>query len=113
MSHYLVELYSPSPAWEILSDDHRRVFLDGIAKGMAELGTLGIEMLTLSEVASDVPRSTHHRFVGIWRFPDATARDALLQGIHDSGWYRYFHHVNAATQEGELGEHLNTLASYR
>ncbi|WP_319000654.1 DUF6616 family protein [Burkholderia cepacia] len=52
---YLVELYSPSPAWEILSDDHRRVFLDGIAKGMAELGTLGIEMLTLSEVAPRRP----------------------------------------------------------
>ncbi|KVW11344.1 hypothetical protein WK91_26190 [Burkholderia cepacia] len=73
MSHYLVELYSPSPAWEILSDDHRRVFLDGIAKGMAELGTLGIEMLTLSEVASDVPRSTHHRFVGTVELQTAPA----------------------------------------
>ncbi|MBU9688844.1 hypothetical protein KTF23_03120 [Burkholderia multivorans] len=113
MSHYLVELYSPSPGWEILSDDHRRVFLDGIAKGVAELGTPGIEMLTLGEVASDVPRSTHHRFVGIWRFPDAAARDALLQDIHDRGWYRYFHHVNAATQAGGPGEHLYTLASYR
>lgn len=113
MSHYLVELYSPSPDWEILSDDHRRAFIDGIAKDMTELGKLGVEMLTLSEVDPDVPRSTHHRFVGIWRFPDATARDALLQGIHDSGWYRYFHHVNAATRTGELGEHLHALTSYR
>ncbi|AUZ55559.1 hypothetical protein B1L07_11225 [Stenotrophomonas acidaminiphila] len=41
----------------------------------------------------------------------AGARDALLAGIHASGWYTYFDHINAASDEGGFATHLQQLAA--
>ena len=112
MTHYLVELYSPNARWAELSSDQRRAFIDGIKTGMAALSTLGIELLTLGETARSVDHSSEHQFLGIWRFPDAAARDALLAGFLASSWYEYFDHINAASPGGDLEQHLTTLMSW-
>ncbi|WP_420897131.1 DUF6616 family protein, partial [Chromobacterium haemolyticum] len=46
MAHYLVELYSPKPAWLALSFLHRTDFLDQIKTNMEALPGLGIQLLT-------------------------------------------------------------------
>lgn len=111
MSHYLVELYSPNAAWTALSHDARETFLTAVGAGMAGLAAHGVEVLALGEVDPGTAHASGHRFVGIWRFADAGARDALLAGIAASGWYDHFDHVNAATAGGDFASHLAALAS--
>lgn len=78
MPHYLVELYTPNAAWRGLSPEHRQQFISGIQAAMGGLAGSGIELLTLAETDTAVDHTTSHRFLGIWRFPDAQARNALL-----------------------------------
>ncbi|MET3918602.1 hypothetical protein ABID97_005433 [Variovorax sp. OAS795] len=111
MTQYLVELYSPNARWTEQSSDQRKAFVDGIKNGMAGLATLGIEALALGEIDRTVDHSGKHRFLGIWRFPNLAARDALLAGILASGWYDYFDHINAASSGGNLEPHLTDLMS--
>lgn len=111
MSHYLVELYTPNAAWRALPADSRQQFLGSIQAAMGGLSSLGIEVLALSETDSRIDHASEHRFLGIWRFPDPQARDALLAGIKASGWYDYFDHVNAACGAGGLATHLAALAT--
>jgi len=111
MSHYLVELYSPKPGWLALPAAQRSQFLDGIKAGMSGLGELGVEILMLGQTEPDIDQASGHRFLGIWRFPDAKARDALLAGIKASGWYDHFEHVNAAGGGGDFSSHLAELAN--
>lgn len=111
MSHYLVELYTPNAAWKALPIEQRRQFLGNIGSAMSGLSNLGVEVLALAETESGIDQSSEHRFLGIWRFPDQQARDALLAGIKASGWYDYFDHVNAASNTGGFEPHLAALAA--
>jgi hypothetical protein len=109
MSQYLVELYSPNARWQALSAAQRTQFLGGIQSAMGALSALGVEVLALDDADPRIDRATGHRFVGIWRFPDQQARDALLAGIKASGWYDYFDHVNAACGAGGFASHVAAL----
>lgn len=111
MSHYLVELYTPNSAWLALSAEQRQHFLGGIGLALNQLSSLGVEVLSLAETDSNIDQGTAHTFLGIWRFPDQAARDALLTGIKASGWYDYFDHVNAASTQGSADIHLAALAA--
>ncbi|MDP9972960.1 DUF6616 family protein [Variovorax paradoxus] len=111
MSHYLVELYSPKPGWLALPAVQRSQFLDGIKAGMGGLGELGVEILMLGQTEPGIDQASGHRFLGIWRLPDARARDALLAGIKASGWYDHFEHVNAAGAGSDFSSHLAELAN--
>ncbi len=111
MPHYLIELYTPKPAWLALPAQQRQQFLEGIRSGMGGLSSLGVEVLALGETEPDIDHASAHRFLGIWRCPGAQARDALLAGIGASGWYGYFDHVNAASAGGDFAAHLAALAS--
>ncbi len=111
MPHYLVELYTPNAAWEALPVEQRQQFLGNIGNAMGGLSRLGVEVLALAETESGIDQSSEHRFLGIWRFPDQQARDALLAGIKASGWYDYFDHVNAAGNAGSFEHHLAALAT--
>ena len=110
MSHYLVELYTPKPAWLDLPALERSRYLAGIQDGMRGLSGLGIEILALCRTESGIDQASEHRFLGIWRCPDAQARAALLAGIKALGWYDYFDHINAAGSSGDLAAHLAELA---
>ncbi|MEN5060173.1 DUF6616 family protein [Luteimonas sp. TWI1416] len=111
MAHYLVELYSANAAWRALPTANRERFLAGVHAGMGGLSSLGIEVLALGEADADIDHASGHRYLGVWRFPNTTARDVLLAGIRDSGWYDYFDHVNAACDAGGLADHLAVLAT--
>ena len=111
MSHYLVELYTPNSAWLALSAVQRQRFLGDIGLALGHLSRLGVEALSLAETDANIDQGTTHKFLGIWRFPDQNARDALLAGIKASGWYDYFDHVNAASTEGGADIHLAALAA--
>lgn len=111
MPHYLVELYTSNADWKALTSEQRQQFLDAIGTAMGDLSSMGVEVLTLTEIEPDIDRGSEHRFLGIWRFPNAQARDALLAGIKASGWYGYFDHVNAAGAEGDFARHLGVLAN--
>ncbi|WP_434641308.1 DUF6616 family protein [Klebsiella sp. I138] len=77
---------------------------------MGSLAQGGIELLTLAETDTTIDNAAAHRFLGIWRFPDAQARDAQLAGIAASGWYGYVDHINAAAETGNMQQHLHALA---
>ncbi|MTH46056.1 DUF6616 family protein [Intestinirhabdus alba] len=109
MSYYLIELYTPNAQWKALTAEQRRSFLEGIGGAMEGLASLGVELLTLTETEPGLDNSTGHRFLGIWCFPDAQVRDALLAGIKASGWYDYFDHLNAAGADGDFVSHLRAL----
>ncbi|MDR0215132.1 MAG: hypothetical protein LBJ15_14140 [Comamonas sp.] len=111
MSHYLVELYTPNAAWLALPAEPRQRFLGGIGLALGQLSSLGIEVLSLAETDPNLDQGSSHQFLGIWRFPDQNARDALLAGIKASGWYDYFDHVNAASGAGSVDTHLAALAA--
>lgn len=107
--HYLVELYTPNANWKALSVEQRQNFLGAIASAMQGLSSMGVEVLTLTEVEHGIDHTSQHHFLGIWRFPEPQIRDALLAGIKASGWYEYFDHVNVAGKEGGFPEHLKAL----
>lgn len=109
MSQYLVELYSPNVRWQALSAEQRTHFLQGIQAAMASLSSQGVEILALGETEAGIDQASSHRYLGIWRFPDARTRDALLAGIQASGWYAYFDHVNAASGAGGFDSHMAAL----
>lgn len=109
MSHYLVELYSPNHLWKALSVEQREQFLKGIQAAMGQLSSIGVEMLALSKTDILIDKPSQHQFLGIWRFPDQQARNALLAGIKASGWYDYFDHINAACDEGSFTRHFSDL----
>jgi hypothetical protein len=109
VSQYLIELYTPNPTWQALPRQERIQFLNAIKDGMGGLASLGIEVLALGETEAGIDQASGHRFLGIWRFPDAQARDALLAGINASGWHGYFDHVNAASAGGDFASHLDAL----
>jgi len=109
VSYYLVELYTPNAAWKALTVEQRQQFLGTVGAAMGGLSSMGVEVLTLTEIEPGIDRSSEHRFLGIWRFPDIQARDALLAGIKASRWYGYFDHVNAAGADGDFAQHLDAL----
>lgn len=109
MSHYLVELYSPNPAWLALPAAQRQQFLEGCQRH-GQPGCHGRAGAGPGRDRERPDQASPHRFLGIWRFPDTAARDALLAGIKASGWYGYFDHVNAASGTGGLESHLKALA---
>ncbi|MGG4605505.1 DUF6616 family protein [Paenalcaligenes sp. Me131] len=107
--HYLVELYTPNASWKALTSEQRQDFLGNIGSAMGGLSSMGVEVLTLAEIEPGIDQNSQHRFLGIWRFPNAQTRDALLAGIKASGWYAYFDHINAAGAEGDFAQHLGAL----
>lgn len=107
--HYLIELYTPKPAWLRLPASDRQAFLDAIAQAMAGMAEQGIELLTLAETDAGIDQASPHRYLGIWRFAGRQSRDALLAGIAASGWYAYFDHLNAACGTGDMPQHLRAL----
>ena len=109
MSHYLLELYTPKPAWRALDPEDRAAFFDGIAAGFEPLGQLGIEVLGLGECDPQLLHASHHLFFGLWRAPDEAALKALVDGIAASGWHDYFETVNAGGRGVDLAEHLKQL----
>ncbi|TDS84476.1 DUF6616 family protein [Comamonas sp. JUb58] len=111
MSCYLVELYTPNATWQALPAAQRQQFLSAIGQGLGQLSSLGIELLSLAPTDAAIAQASPHQFLGIWRFPDPQARDALLAAIEASGWYRYFAHVNAASGTGTVDAHLAALAA--
>ncbi|MCD9088160.1 DUF6616 family protein [Stenotrophomonas sp. SY1] len=111
MSHYLVELYSPNANWLALPAAQRSQFLEGIGAAMGPLSSMGVEVLALAETLAGIDAASTHRYLGIWRFPDPSLRDALLAGIRASGWYDYFDHINAASGSGGFAQHLEALAA--
>lgn len=111
MSCYLVELYTPNAAWQALPAAQRQQFLATIGQGLGQLASLGIELLSLAPTDAAIAQASPHQFLGIWRFPDPQARDALLAAIEASGWYQYFAHVNAASGTGAVDAHLAALAA--
>ena len=112
MQHYLVELYTPNAAWQRLPIAQRRQFLGAIQDAMVGLSGRGVEMLALAATQAGIAQASAHQFLGIWRFGDTQARDALLAGIQASGWYGYFDHVNAASDAGGLAAHMAALAEF-
>ncbi|MGO3384967.1 MAG: DUF6616 family protein [Acinetobacter guillouiae] len=92
MNHYLIELYTPNAVWQALPIQERQQYLADVGAAMGGLSSLGVELLTLTEIDTAVDQSSHHRFMGIW---------------HD-----YFDHVNAAGTEGDFQQHLDALAKF-
>lgn len=111
MTHYLVELYSPRPAWLALDAGARTAFFQTIGAGLAALAKMGVEPVTLSEIDREMEHAAAQRFLAIWRCSDKAAANALAAGISASGWHEYFETLNAAGAEGDLPAHLGQLAA--
>lgn len=109
MAHYLVELYTPKPAWVALDQNGRQRFFEIISSGMAGLSALGIEAVALGEIDATKMHAAPQQFFAIWRFPDEVALNALLSGIATSGWHNYFETINAAGTGTNLPGHLVQL----
>ena len=50
MSQYLVELYTPNTKWKALNTEQRMRFLGAIGTAMSGLSSMGVEVLTLTEI---------------------------------------------------------------
>lgn len=111
MHHYLVELYTPNAVWQSLPIEERKQYLNNVGAAMGSLSSMGVEVLTLTETVHEIDQASEHQFLGIWRFPNQQAREALLEGIHSSGWYKYFNHINAAGTEGSFPQHIDALTN--
>ena len=107
---YLVELYTPKPAWLVLPETERSAFLEGVQEGMGVLfAGGGIDLIGMGETVADVEHGSGHQYFALWRFASATARERLLEGIAASGWYEYFDHVNTVGRAGEIAAHFDQL----
>lgn len=109
--HYLVELYSPKPAWLALPQSARADFFAAIGQAMAPLAEQGVEALTLAETERTIAHASPHQFLAIWRFPTPASGQMLLAGIAASGWYDYFDTVNASCASTDFASHLAALTA--
>ena len=109
MSCYLLELYTPKPAWRDLDPNTRAAFFDKIGAGLVPLAERGIEVVALGECDPGILHAGSHAFFGVWRAPDETALQTLADGIAASGWHDYFETVNAGGRGVALSEHLKQL----
>ena len=94
--HYLLELYSPKPAWLALDGTARQSYFATVGAGMAALSGSGAEALAMGAVDGGKLHAAAQQFYAVWRFPDEAALDALLAGIAATGWHDYFDTLNAA-----------------
>jgi hypothetical protein len=111
VTHYLAELYSPKPAWLTLDQPDRHRFFEKIGAGMGALSAIGVEAIMFGEAEAAVVHAPSQRFFALWRAPDASAIEALVQGIAASGWHDYFETVNATGPGVGIDDHLAQLAS--
>lgn len=111
MTHYLAELYSPKPAWIALSPEQKQAFFARIGAGLSNLSELGIEPLAFGQTDPSQLHPAQQPFFAIWKFSDAAAVTALLEGIAATGWHDYFDTINAAGKATDLTTHLSQLAS--
>ena len=109
MSCYLLELYSPKPAWRDLDPNARAAFFDRIGANLGPLAELGIEAVALGECDPRILHTGGHAFFGVWRAPDEIALQTLVDGIAASGWHDYFRTVNAGGRSVALSEHIKQL----
>lgn len=111
MAYYLVELYSPKPAWLALDQASRAGFFEAVGAGMSNFPALGIEAVALGETEACAVHAAPQQFFAIWRAPDAKAMDVLISGIAGSGGHDYFDTVNAVGSGIDLHGHLAKLAA--
>jgi len=111
MAQYLVELYSPKPAWLALDQNGRRQFFEAVSTGMEILSSLGVEPIALGETDVAALHAPSQKFFAIWRAPDAEGMNALISGIAASGWHDYFETINATGHGVDLVGHLAQLAA--
>ena len=109
MPHYLTELYSAKPAWLALSRQGRQQFFTAIGSAMPALSALGVELITFGKVDQSKLHAASQTFFAVWRCPDATALEALVSGIAQSGWHEYFDTVNAGGKGTDFAGHLTQL----
>lgn len=109
--HYLIELYSPKPAWLALDPQARGAFFQNIAAGMQALADHGIEAIALGQTDPAIPHGAAQQFFAIWRAADAAGIAALVAGIAASGWHDYFQTINASGAGDDLPAHLEQLAT--
>ena len=95
--HYLLELYSPKPAWLALDGAARQAYFATVGAGMAALSGSGAEALAMGAVDGGKL--------------DEAALDALLAGIAATGWHDYFDTINAAGPAVDFPDHLAQLAT--
>lgn len=110
MTHMLVELYVPKPAWLSLNPSERQAFFARVGEGMSAMTALGIEPIAFGDVDPDLAHGTERRFFAVWRAPDQTALAALVESIAASGWHDFFDTINAAGPVIGIAEHLSQLA---
>lgn len=111
MAYYLVELYSPKPAWAALDQAARAEFFAAIGAGMEALSDLGATAVTLTGIEPGVEHSVGQQFLAIWRCPDKESAETLVAGISASGWHDYFETQNAIGSEGDFPAHLAELSA--
>ena len=109
--HYLLELYSPKPAWLALDGTARQAYFATVGAGMAALSGSGAEALAMGAVDGGKLHAAAQQFYAVWRFPDEAALDALLAGIAATGWHDYFETINAAGPAVDFPAHLAQLAA--
>lgn len=109
--HYLLELYSPKPAWLELDGAARQAYFAMVAGGMAALSGMGAEALAMGAIDGGKLHGAPQQFYAVWRFPDEAGLDALLAGIAATGWHAYFETLNAAGPAVDFPAHLAQLAA--
>ena len=109
--HYLLELYSPKPAWLALDGAARQAYFATVGAGMAALSGSGAEALAMGAVDGGKLHAATQQFYAVWRFPDEGALDALLAAIAATGWPAYLETINAAGPAVDFPAHLAQLAA--
>lgn len=109
--HYLLELYSPKPAWLALDVAARQAYFATVGEGMAALSAMGAEALAMGAIDGGKLHAAPQQLYAVWRFPDEAALDALLAGIAATGWHDYFETINAAGPSVDFPAHLAQLAA--
>ena len=109
--HYLLELYSPKPAWLALDGAARQAYFDRVGAGMAALSGMGAEALAMGAIDGGKLHAAAQQVYAVWRVPDEAALDALLTGIAATGWHDYFDTINAAGTAVDFPGHLAQLAA--
>lgn len=109
--HYLMELYTPKPAWADVDAARRQAFFRGIGAGLAALPAGAVTPLAMAVADPGKPGAAGHAFLALWSCADEAALDALLAGIRASGWYEYFDTVSTCGSAQTFEEHLASLAA--
>ncbi|USX14682.1 haloalkane dehalogenase [Oxalobacteraceae bacterium OTU3CAMAD1] len=110
MQHIFIELWKFKDSWHQLGVEGRAAYVEKLVPAVQGMLAAGVEIVSWGYNEQGVDQRVDYDVFAVYRLPNRALYEQLQSSIRASGWYEYFHHVNAGgvamSPQAILGEHI-------